>query len=240
MSRYWEEMQYEQPDTAKLKKKAADTAKREKSKGKILEPILIKGRKITQTWWGNAWCENLEKYADYSSRLDRGKRYVRTGTVVDLKIEKGKVTARVQGRRKTPYKVEVRISPMSEIRCQEIIEICGNRIHNLETLVSGNIPEELKNVFTSDDGLFPKPKEIAFNCSCPDWAIMCKHVAAVLYGIGARFDEDPLLFFRLRGIDVERFISVTLESRVEKMLKNVNHKSNRILDDGMVGELFGI
>lgn len=240
MSRYWEEMRYEQPDTGKLKKNAADTAKRAKSKGKTLEPVIITGRAITTTWWGNAWCENLEKYADFSSRIDRGKRYVKTGTVVDLKIEKGKVTAKVQGRRKTPYKIEIRISPMSEFRCQEIIGLCGNRIANLEELLSGNLPEELKNVFTGEEGLFPKPQEISFNCSCPDWALMCKHVAAALYGIGARFDKEPLLFFKLRGIDVDRFISVTLESKVESMLKNVNTASPRILREDCIGELFGI
>ena len=122
MVRYWKDIfEYAQPDTASLKRKAKESATREKKKGRELEPVKVSGRDIVKSWWGKAWCKNLEKYADFSSRLERGKRYVRTGTVVDLKIDKGKVMARVQGRRKAPYKVQIRISPLSEIRCQEII-----------------------------------------------------------------------------------------------------------------------
>ena len=201
---------------------------------------MIQGRTIVKSWWGQAWCDNLEKYADFESRLDRGKRYVRTGAVVDLKIQKGKVLARVQGRRKTPYKVEIRISPLSEERCQYAIQQCGRKIENLERLVNGDFPKELKEMFLGDKGLFPEPKEISFNCSCPDWALMCKHVAAVLYGIGARFDDNPLLFFELRGIDVERFIDVTLANRVESMLENVDASSERIITGGDWEKLFGV
>lgn len=241
MSRsYWNTgNSYSQPDTAKLKSNAAQTIHKEKKKGKVLEPVIIQGRTIVKSWWGKAWCDNLERYADYESRLDRGKRYVRTGAVVDLKIQKGKVLARVQGRRKTPYKVEVRISPLSEERCQRAIEQCGRKIKNLERLVSGDFPTELKETFLEQGGLFPEPKEISFSCSCPDWALMCKHVAAVLYGIGARFDEDPLLFFELRGIDVGRFVDVTLANRVESMLANADAPSKRIISDEHRMKLFG-
>ncbi len=136
--------------------------------------------------------------------------------------------ARVQGRRKVPYKVEVRISPLSEERCQYAISRCGKKIENLERLLQGEFPEELKELFLGSQGLFPSPKEISFNCSCPDWALICKHVAAVLYGIGARFDENPLLFFKLRGIEVDRFIDVALENRIDSMLKNADKPSERI------------
>lgn len=214
--------------------------KKEKEKGKQLEPVVIQGRTIVKSWWGQAWCDNLERYADFESRLDRGKRYVRTGAVVDLKIQKGKVLARVQGRRKTPYKVEIKISPLSEERCQYAIRQCGRKIENLERLVNGDFPKELKEMFLGDKGLFPEPREISFNCSCPDWALMCKHVAAVLYGIGARFDDNPLLFFELRGIDVERFIDVTLANRVESMLVNVDASSERIITGGDWEKMFGV
>lgn len=238
---YWNTGQnYNQPDTVQLQKNARMTAKKEKQKGKVLQPVVLKGRKIVNSWWGQAWCDNLEKYADYESRLERGKRYVRTGAVVDLKIQKGKVLARVQGRRKTPYKVEIRISPLSEERCQTAIEKCGRRIDNLERLLKGDFTEDLKDLFTSTDGLFPRPQEISFQCSCPDWALMCKHVAAVLYGIGSRFDEDPLLFFELRGIDVGRFVDITIENRIESMLDNADAKSERIIQDSDWEELFGV
>lgn len=242
MSRnYWDTGEnYSQPDAVQLQKNARQTLRKEKSKGKCMEPVLIQGRSIVKSWWGQAWCNNLEKYADYESRLERGKRYVRTGAVVDLRIQKAKVLARVQGRRKTPYKVEIRISPLSEERCQRVIEQCGRKIENLERLVKGDFPEELKEIFLGDQGLFPEPREISFDCSCPDWAILCKHVAAVLYGIGARFDENPLLFFELRGIDVGRLVDVTLANRVESMLANVDAPSDRIIAGDHWGELFGV
>lgn len=242
MSRnYWNtNEQYSQPDAKQLQKNAKQTLLKEKSKGKCMEPVLIQGRSIVKSWWGQAWCNNLEKYADYESRLERGKRYVRTGAVVDLKIQKAKVVARVQGRRKAPYKIEIRISPLSEARCQYAIEQCGSKIENLERLIKGDFPEELKEIFLGDQGLFPEPREISFNCSCPDWALLCKHVAAVLYGIGAKFDENPLLFFELRGIDVGRLVDVTLANRVESMLANADVMSDRIITGDNWAELFGV
>lgn len=242
MSRsYWNtEEHYSQPDTAQLKNNARQTMQKEKSKGKKMDPVVIQGRNIVKSWWGQAWCDNLEKYADFESRLDRGKRYVRTGAVVDLKIQKGKVLARVQGRRKTPYKVEIRISPLSEERCQYAIQQCGKKIENLERLMNGDFPEELKEMFMGTQGLFPSPREISFNCSCPDWALLCKHVAAVLYGIGARFDENPLLFFELRGIDVGRFVDVTLANRLDSMLANADKPSERIITEDNWEKIFGV
>ena len=241
MSRkYWRDFpQYSQPDASELRKKSEATKKKEREKGKVLEPVVIKGRAITNNWWGNAWCENLERYADYESRLGRGKRYVRNGSVVDLKIKKGRILARVQGTRKTPYKVEIRISPLSEEKCQAIIKKCGRKLDNLERLLTGDFPEQMSELFQSKDGLFPAPKEISFSCSCPDWALMCKHVAASLYGVGACLDENPLLFFELRGIDVDHFIDVTLANKVEAMLANAGNVSIRMMDDSAVG-LFGV
>ncbi len=200
----------------------------------------MKGRKIVENWWGRAWCDNLEQYADYESRIDRGKRYVRSGAVIDLKIQKGKITARVQGTRKIPYKVEIRISPLTEEKCQSIIRKCGRKIETVEKLINGSFPAEMQELFQGKDGLFPTPKEISFQCSCPDWALMCKHVAAALYGVGVRLDEQPLLFFELRGIDVGHFIDITLANRVEAMLANEGKASDRIIADEDLTELFGV
>lgn len=242
MKKYWDEEQvYSQPSESMLKKNASESIKKQCKKGKKMQPVVINGRKITKSWWGNAWCENLERYADYSSRLERGKRYVRTGTVVDLKIEKGKIEARVQGRRKTPYKVEIRISPLNQQHCQDILEQCSEKIENIEELLSGNFPVSMQELFQGEGGLFPTPSEISFSCSCPDWALLCKHVAAVLYGVGARLDENPALFFELRGIDMDRFIDVALENRVEIMLENAQKPSSRIIDNDInVQSLFGV
>ena len=240
MSRYWEEGFYSQPTTSELKRKSEASRVSAEKKGKRLEPVVIQGRKIAKSWWGRAWCDNLERYADYESRLSRGKRYVKTGAVIDLSITKGRIQAKVQGSRKTPYKVEIRISPLSEERCQEILQKCGKRVETLEKLLSGDFPEELKELFTQRGGLFPSSREISFSCSCPDWALMCKHVAAVLYGIGARLDENPSLFFELRGIEMGRFIDVVIANRVEQMLKNADRTSGRTIDEGDIRGLFGI
>lgn len=238
--RYWNEMNFPQPTDRELKENAKATAQKAAKKGKELHPVIITGRQITKSWWGNAWCSNLERYADFDNRLPRGKRYVKTGSVIDLDIEKGKILARVQGTRITPYKVEIRISPLSEQQIQTITDKCGKKVDNLSKLVSGDFPEELKEVFIGQGGLFPSPKEISFNCSCPDWALMCKHVAAVLYGVGARLDEDPLLFFTLRGIDTNRFVDVVIANRTEMMLANVNKPSKRILSDTSLSDIFGV
>ncbi len=243
MSRYWETEYYSQPTENEIKSKASATRKKETAKGKTLSPVTVTGRTIVRNWWGQAWCNNLERYADYDSRLDRGKRYVRSNAIVDLQIEKGRIHARIQGTRKVPYKVEIRISPLSEERCQNIIEKCSTKLENVERLIQGNFPEDMKQLFEGEGGLFPEPKEISFQCSCPDWALMCKHVAAALYGVGVRLDEQPLLFFALRGIDFNRFIDVTLANKVESMLQNAEQpKSTRVIpnDDQLLTKLFGV
>ena len=137
------------------------------------------------------------------------------------------------------FRSEIRISPLSEEKCQEIIKKCSRKIENLESLLSGTFPEELKELFQGNNGLFPEPKEISFNCSCPDWALLCKHVAAALYGVGVRLDNDPALFFQLRGINMDHFIDVTLANKVETMLENAGNFSSRIIE-GNVDSLFGV
>ena len=240
MSKYWIEGTFRQPTAAELRKNSAASQKKAWAKGQLLEPVVISGKSIAKSWWGQAWCRNLEQYADFGSRLDRGKRYIRTGAVLDLKIQKGRIQAKVQGSRKTPYKVEIRISPLSEEKCQTILGQCGRRIENLEALAAGDFPEELKELFLGPEGLFPKPKEISFTCSCPDWALMCKHVAAALYGVGARLDTQPALFFELRGIDMDRFLDVAVANKVEAMLANAQKPSDRILGDADLASLFGV
>lgn len=241
MARYWNIEEYKQPTAAEIRRKATATKRQEKKKGKELAPVVITGRTIAKNWWGKAWCDNLELYADYANRIERGKRYVRSGAIVDLQIERGKVLARVQGTRKIPYKIEVRISPLSEEKCQSIIDRCSTKLENVEQLIDGNFPTDMKALFEGENGLFPTPREISFHCSCPDWALMCKHVAAVLYGIGARFDDDPLMFFELRGIDFNRFIDITLANKVEKMLQNAKKpKSERIIQKESLTDLFGV
>ena len=242
MRSYWDtETVYAQPTIEELRRRVSASRERAKDKGKQLEPVPpFRTREICSSWWGKAWCKNLERYADYASRLDRGKRYVRAGTVIDLKIKKGRIDAKVQGSRRTPYNVEIRISPLSEESCERIIERCGSRIESMEDLINGKFPEEMAELFTGEGGLFPTPREISFHCSCPDWALMCKHVAAVMYGIGVRLDQNPFFFFELRGIDADRFIDIAIQDRVEKMLSNADVKSDRIIPADQVSGLFGV
>jgi uncharacterized Zn finger protein len=226
---------------AKKKEKAKKQIEKLKKKNPDLEPVFIEGKNISNTWWGKAWNKNLENYADYSNRISRGRSYVRNGAVLDLKMETGAVKALVQGSQKNPYEIEITIAPLSNERWDSMLSLCNHKIDSLEALVEGNFPKELEDLFTvKGKGLFPTDKEIKFSCSCYDWADMCKHVTAALYGIGARFDKDPTLFFMLRNIDFEVLLKKTIEQKMQSMLKNADKKSNRVLDDKDVFGIFGV
>lgn len=169
--------------------------------GMELQPIAVKGRKIASSFWGKAWCDNVESYQDYENRLPRGRSYVRNGAVIDLEISTGNVKALVAGSSTQAYEISIDIKPLEADRWETLKKKCLGKISSLFALVQGKLlPEILQEFCNKETGLFPAPKEIKMNCSCPDWADLCKHLAAVLYGIGARLDEDPKLFFVLRGI----------------------------------------
>ena len=211
-----------------------------RKKNPNIQPVIIDG-KLAKSWWAQAWNRNLEGYADYSNRMGRGRTYVRAGKVLDLSLSPGEVHALVQGSRAEPYSIKVEISPLSKEKWNAVVNRCSRRIGSLEELVSGKFPQELMELFTNrGDGLFPSPKEIKFNCSCPDWASMCKHVAAALYGIGARFDSDPTLFFLLRDIDFADLIKKSVEEKMKNMLKNAGKTTSRVMQDVDTYELFGV
>lgn len=169
-------------------------------KGQVVTPVKIASRQITSTFWGKAWCQNLESYSDYANRLPRGRTYVRNGSVVDLQIHPGKVTARVSG--SSLYNIDIKIKPLCPDHWQLIGSQCAGQIASVVELLQGKFSSGVMEVITHrESGLFPKPEEISLHCSCPDWAYMCKHIAAALYGIGARLDEKPELLFVLRQVD---------------------------------------
>lgn len=204
-------------------------------------PVTIQGNQIAKTWWGKAWNHNLESYADLSNRIARGRSYVKNGAVLDLQISRGHVDAIVLGSGRSNYNTQIIIDPLSTSRYDAISLVCNRKIDSLEDLILGKFPKELEVLFTAQsEGIFPTPQEIHFQCSCPDSAIVCKHVAAVLFGIGARLDQDPLLFFKLRGIDVEVLIKKSIEDRMASMLKNADAKSDRTIDDSQIFDLFGV
>jgi uncharacterized Zn finger protein len=168
--------------------------------GQSVAPVIITGRKIATTFWGKAWCENLESYQDFESRLPRGRSYVRNSAVLDLQIAPLAVTAMVSG--SSIYRVMIDITAAAEPHWQSICRDCAGGIDSLVELLQGRFSKAvMERICRQDIGLFPRPAEIKFSCSCPDFAYMCKHVAAVLYGVGARLDEQPELLFRLRAVD---------------------------------------
>ena len=196
---------------AKRREQAAKKAKQMEKSGKKLEPVDISGRKIAATFWGKEWCENLESYSDYSNRLPRGRTYVRNGSVIDLKIAEGKVTALVQG--SSLYTVTISISALASSAWSAFKKRCAGKIASLLDLLQGRLDKGVLEEITSrSGGLFPSPREIKLSCSCPDGASMCKHVAATLYGVGARLDGKPELFFTLRGADMQELISAATAS----------------------------
>ena len=226
---------------AKMREKSRKAMEKMKKNNPDLAPVIIEGNLIAKTWWGKAWNKNLEIYADYTNRISRGRSYVRNGAVLDLKIETGIVKALVQGSEKKPYTIEIKIAPLSNEKWDDILSICKHKIDNMEELLAGKFPKELEEIFTlKGKGLFPTQKEITFKCTCYDWADMCKHVTAALYGIGARFDEDPPLFFKLRDIDFAALLKKTIDQKMQSMLENSNKKSGRVIDDVDVFDLFGV
>jgi uncharacterized Zn finger protein len=185
---------------AKRRQQAQREVEKRRKKGLAVSPIVIDGRTIAKTFWGKAWCENLESYSDYENRLPRGRTYVRNGSVVHLEIKPGKITALVSG--SELYTVEITISALPHAHWKSVKDRCAGQIGSLVELLQGKLSKSVMEVVTQHGGgLFPKPAEIEMKCSCPDWAGMCKHVAAVMYGIGARLDQKPELLFLLRKVD---------------------------------------
>ena len=236
---YWGFPKY--VSVAEKKAKAAKKLKELSKKKSNMKPVALEGSALAHTWWGKAWNRNLEQYADYSNRIGRGRSYVRHGAVLDLQIEQGEVIALVQGSGRNPYSVSVKIRTLKKETWQRMKTACEGTLESFQELLAGNFPKALGEIFIcKDSGMFPAPREIKFDCSCPDWADMCKHVAAVLYGVGARLDEDPKLFFRLRDAGIDELIKQAVAGKVEKLLEKAGRKSGRIIEDKDIASVFGI
>ncbi|MEI6654853.1 MAG: SWIM zinc finger family protein [Verrucomicrobiota bacterium] len=208
-------------------------------KGRVIEPLgeLLHRSKIATSFWGHAWCKHLESFSDYENRLPRGRTYVRNGSVLHLAIAPGTVSALVQG--SELYEETIHITPLPAHKWKSIQARCQGKIGSLIELLQGKISDEIMAIVTDpNEGLFPKPKEIKLNCSCPDWATMCKHVAAVLYGVGARLDFQPELLFKLRGVDHNDLISAATASTLGGSTQPSGRR--RTLDAANLGDVFGI
>jgi uncharacterized Zn finger protein len=202
-----------------------------------LTPVhAIEGTKLVRTFWAKAWCENLESYRDYEHRLPRGRSYVRHGAVIDLRIVAGKVTAIVSGT--SIYEVDVTIRSLPPKSWTKLASECTGHIDSLVDLLRGQLPTQVMELVTrKQGGLFPSPTEIAFACSCPDSAEMCKHVAAALYGVGVRLEEKPELFFELRGVDHTELVGGAAAA-VPRLATSA--KSRKVVKDVDLSALFGI
>jgi uncharacterized Zn finger protein len=213
---------------------AREIAKRTK-KGVAVEPVTIDGRLIAKTFWGKAWCDHLEGCSDFANRLPRGRTYVRNGSVLHLAVGAKRIEALVQG--SELYEVSIAIPALPKPRWKAIVGASGGQIASLVELLQGKLSAGVMKIVTHPEkGLFPAPAQVEMSCSCPDFATMCKHVAAVLYGVGARLDTKPELLFRLRGVDHLELIAGAASAKVTAAPSGTRR---RLASDELSG-IFGI
>lgn len=221
---------------AERRKKAERAAAKARKSGASMDGVAAYRGAIAKTFWGKAWCTNLESYSDFENRLPRGRTYVRSGAVIDLKLSSGEVIAQVMG--SSLYTVKVSIAKVEVPAWQAISAECADSIGSLVELLQGKLSSAvMERICRPGTGLFPAPNALKFDCSCPDWADMCKHVAAALYGIGARLDQQPELLFALRGVDAKELVARAAAGMSSAPKKPV---SSRVLDDASLANLFGL
>ena len=221
---------------AERRKKSERAAAKAIKAGANLSPVAVSRGATAKTFWGKAWCDNLERYSDFANRLPRGRTYLRNGSVIDLKITDGEVRAQVVGSRQ--YKVAVTVIAVPRKHWHSISADCAGSIDSLVELLQGRLSKAvMERICRPNIGLFPAPAEIQFSCSCPDWASMCKHVAAVLYGVGARLDEQPELIFTLRRVDARDLVTQAGAG----LPKSKRHAPvGKVLDSAHLADVFGI
>jgi uncharacterized Zn finger protein len=224
------------PVAQRRAKAAAFAAKLAKKESRALCPVKVEGRKIVHTFWGQAWHDNLERYSDFANRLPRGLTYVRNGSVIDLQIASGQIKAIVSG--SEIYHITIKIDTLPSAHWNRIKRECSQSIASLMDLLQGRFDEGvMKRLTHRDGGLFPHPKETKMRCSCPDSAMLCKHLAAVMYGVGARLDSDPELLFTLRNVDHLEMVSTAVAAgNLDQTLRG--GKGTALAGD--LGEIFGI
>ena len=221
---------------AERRLKAEKEAAKAKKSGANYAPISPYRGAIAKTFWGKAWCDNLEHYSDYANRLPRGRTYTRNGSVIDLQISAGEVKALVMG--SSLYTVKITVTPVAPQQWKAIGAECSGSIDTLVGLLQGKLNEPvMARICQPKTGLFPAPKDIKFSCSCPDSAAMCKHIAAVLYGVGARLDQQPELLFSLRGVDAKDLVS---QASVTLPKAKKGPPASNVLTDSSLADVFGI
>jgi uncharacterized Zn finger protein len=184
----------------------------------VEDGIKAKSRRGTfvDNWWADRWIKALTRLMD-SGRLSRGRSYARRGQVIEINIEGGHILARVQGSRRTPYKVQIELQPLDDRRWDKVFDALAEQAIFAAQLLNGEMPTEIDQVFEAVKvPLFPAARgDLETDCSCPNWANPCKHIAAVYYLLGERFDEDPFLLFELRGRSKENIVAALRKRRVQ-------------------------
>ncbi|MGJ5813730.1 SWIM zinc finger family protein [Paludibaculum fermentans] len=221
---------------AERRRKALRELEKLRKQGKVITPVILEGRTIARTFWGKAWCTNLESYSDYANRLPRGRTYVRNGSVVNLELTPGLICAHVSG--SSLYEVRLKVTPVAKTRWNSLRADCAGTIDSLVELLMGRLSQGvMERICRQGQGLFPAPTEIKLSCSCPDSAGMCKHIAATLYGVGARLDQHPELLFLLRGVDEKELIA---SAGKDTLLSSQAPSSGKILGGEDLSALFGL
>ena len=216
--------------------KAEKASAKARKAGADFSPIAAYSGAMAKTFWGKAWADNLESYSDYANRLPRGRTYTRNGSVIDLKIVAGEVHAQVMG--SSLYSVKVTVAKVPDKQWQALLAQCAGAIDSVVELLQGRLSQAvMERICKPGTGLFPAPREIAFSCSCPDSASMCKHVAAALYGVGARLDQQPELLFSLRRVDAAELIRKAASALPKA---GPIPAAGKRLDDTGLADLFGI
>ncbi len=220
---------------AERRRQAAKAAAKLAKSGHTMSPVVIDGRAIANTFWGKGWCDQMESFHDYENRLPRGRAYARNGSVIDLQIEAGIINALVQG--SSLYKITVKIKPFATHKWAAVKTACAGQIASVVELLRGKFSHAVMEVITHrENGLFPQSGEIDLDCSCPDSASMCKHIAAVLYGVGARLDTQPELIFLLRNVDHLELVSA---ATAVQLVDAATAAGTKLADDALA-EVFGI
>jgi uncharacterized Zn finger protein len=169
---------------------------------------------FAKNWWAQRWIAAMERLVD-ARRLTRGRAYARKGQVLSIEETKEGIAARVQGSRKTPYKITIRIAPLTDTQWEKVIDALAEQAIFTAQLLAGEMPQDIEQAFDAAQvSLFPSRRDdLKTDCSCPDYANPCKHVAATHYILGERFDEDPFLIFRLRGRTQEQVMAALRQRR---------------------------
>src|SRR5512136_1579061 len=181
--------------------------------------IKAQGKKFGQTWWSGKWLAALDRLVD-TARLSRGRSYARSGQVLNIDIQPGRVESRVQGSRPQPYRVKIEIKPLSEKDWNRVADEMAQQAIFAAKLLAGEMPQNIEEAFAAAKvSLFPASSgDLKTACSCPDWSNPCKHIAAVYYLLGEQFDGDPFLLFRLRGKTKDEIMSMLRTRRAQVAL----------------------